>query len=111
MSEPGIHELNNTDLQRYLVNEVNRGLTYDGCIGFHGTTMDTIMYVMKHGIIPGRTAPEQTGKYTIYSGDIHFWPIDKPKTDHWLAYGGSTYDPIIRCEGYAESKAADLAFL
>lgn len=103
-------ELNYADVQWNLVDELDRGLTYDGCIGFHGTTIDTLMYVINHGIIPGRTTGEWTGKYTINQGDIHFWPIDKP-TDNWIAYGGLRYDPIKRCEGYAGRKAADFALL
>lgn len=37
----------------YVVNEYRRGLTGDGCIGLHGTSLETIQYLLANGVLPG----------------------------------------------------------
>jgi len=49
-----------------------RGLDDENCIGFHGTSLESIEYLMKNGHLPGQV--EEDEKYGYGKGEFFFYP-------------------------------------
>lgn len=93
-----LHEtLSANQIKRHLKQEFSRGLTESGSLGYHGTSIYTILYCLKFGVLPGAT-DRDTPRTAVDpdNGDLYFWKIDNSKYD---------YDPISLASSYASSIA------
>lgn len=69
--------LRGNPIREHIRAEYTRGLTDEGCLGYHGTSIYSIEYVLKSGIFPGatgRTMPKRP--VDPENGDLYFWKID-----------------------------------
>lgn len=62
-----------TYMRSLLAREYERGLTPNGCAGFHGTSVETIEFAMKNGHIPGSTALAALTE-SVQPGDLFYFP-------------------------------------
>jgi hypothetical protein len=58
----------------FIIKQYNLGLTTKGCLGFHGTSLETLRFAIQHGYIPGSQSQLTTGE-NIKQGDLFFFPL------------------------------------
>lgn len=106
------------EVVRHLVSAYeNTGEPNPQCIGYHGTSLETIKYVLKNGILPGtmirtnqQTAKDYSGWHPY--GTLYFCP-----TIEGLPFPNKEYAPYTLQEaleetsGYAEDSAQSHRFL
>lgn len=87
-------------VREHLRGEYVRGLTGEGCIGFHGTSIYALQYAIEHGVLPGATGRgERERPIDAVNGDLYFWKVG----DSQDKYGA--YNPIGESRSYARLTA------
>lgn len=80
----------------HLKQEYTRGLTSEGSLGYHGTSIYALRYCIDHGVIPGATGRGPRSRpIEAQNGDLYFWRVGDLRDK----YGA--YDPIREASSYA----------
>lgn len=61
-------------VKAHIKSEFWRGLTDDGCLGYHGLSLETLQYVLGHGVIPGETIVWREDIPHNDLGDVFYYP-------------------------------------
>ncbi|MDP1722553.1 MAG: hypothetical protein Q8L37_05070 [Candidatus Gottesmanbacteria bacterium] len=66
----------------HIKNQYRTGLRPDGCLGYHGTSIQTLQNVLETGVVPGVTGKENPTRFNRpHNGDLYFWPSDYEELD------------------------------
>lgn len=58
-----------------------RSLRVKGCIGYHGTSLETVEYLLKHGVLPGHTNSSDSlllPREFYFNPRLHKFPLTHP---------------------------------
>lgn len=104
---PGIEDERNpeTERQRKLIELFERGLDDEDAIGYHGTSLESIEYLIRNGHLPGGTF-ENPPKHEVQPGDFYFFPNKAKFPEHPLA---STFHDADTAIDKAAIYAQDIA--
>ncbi len=90
----------------------SRGLNdSENCIGYHGTSVEAINYLLKNGCLPGRRDSETENKSLPQKGDFYFMPIREHLLGLQEFKREETQDPTKYAENYAHFISAGDYFL
>lgn len=97
---------------RKLVEYFENGLDNDAStLGYHGTSLETIEYLIKHGHLPGGTGKKKS-EHDVAVGALHFYPSKEKFANHPLFAEFSDKEKAIDGAGsYAKTIAATHYFL
>lgn len=62
------------EVRDHIRQEYRRGLTADGCIGLHGTSLNALHYLLANGVLAGET---RVGRFAGEKGDVYFYRLAK----------------------------------
>lgn len=60
--------------EKFLLQLYERGITTKDCVAFHGTSLESIQYLLDHGFLPGHTGAPDNHYNLPQTGDIYFYP-------------------------------------
>jgi hypothetical protein len=63
---------NKKEVEEHLVEVFEKGLEDEECIGYHGTSLEAVEYMLEHGHLPGSC--EADSEYGYEKGSLFFYP-------------------------------------
>lgn len=64
-------------IRDYVIHEYHRGLTPEGCIGLHGTSLEAIQYLLAKGVLPGGIKNHRMDEEP---GEVFYTPLEHAGT-------------------------------
>ena len=91
LSDPEI-----TKRENHLIDIFDLGLDGEDVIGYHGTSLESIEYLIENGHLPGATED-----IILRRGDLYFYPRKKMFQEHHLAHTFFDSEAIEKTEEFA----------